>query len=238
MQPIRVISLVRHEKRRAEFRRRNAHVDFSFFDAVDGHALAPEQIEACGLFAPEVRADYGPQGFGCAMSHWHLWKEAAAGTQPLTIAEDDAVFRRDFPEWSARVLASLVGDWDLVLWGWNFDSVLLAHPMGAVSPVLMFFDQGRLRDSLDEFQALQAPVQPLKLERAFGLPAYTLSPGGAAKYLRQCFPQRAGTVYIPGFNIHVRNVNVDVSTNMIYGETAAFACFPPLVASPNVRGQA
>lgn len=237
MHPVRVISLPRHAERRAEFQRRNSHIDFTFFDAVDGTQLSAEQVESSGLFDPGVRVDYGPQGFGCTMSHWHLWKEAAAGHQPLTIAEDDAVFRHDFTQRAQAVLSSLPEGWDFILWGWNFDSVLLAHPMGGVSPVLMYFDERQLRQSLAEFQELRSPAQPMRLERAFGLLAYTLSPQGAAKYLQRCFPQRPGAVYIPGFNIHLRNVNIDVSTNIVYAQTAAFACFPPLAASPNVRGE-
>ena len=81
MRPIRVISLVRHSKRRDDFRRRNAHVPFTFFDAVDGRALTAEEVEASGAFTPEVRATYDAHGYGCALSHWHLWKEAAAGTE-------------------------------------------------------------------------------------------------------------------------------------------------------------
>ena len=237
MRPIRVISLTRHSERRSEFLRRNAHVASSFYDAVDGSALTADDIDSSGLFLPEVAATYNAHGYGVAMSHWHLWTEAAAGTEPLTIAEDDALFRHDFAVRSKGVIAGLARGWDMVLWGWNFDSVLCVDALGSASATAMLFDQVQLRKSLDVFQALQTPVQALKLDKAFGLPAYTLSPAGAAKLLRLCFPQRKLAVWVPVLNQHLSNIGIDVATNAVYSQTQTFACFPPLAVTPNVRGQ-
>jgi glycosyl transferase, family 25 len=238
MRPIRVISLARQPERRTEFLRRNAHVPSTFLDAVDGHALTAGQIRESGLFLPEVDGTYDAHAYGVAMSHWQLWNEAAASDAPLTIAEDDALFRHDFEARSEDVLAALPGDWDFVLWGWNFDSVFCVHAMGEGSPVAMLFDQPRLRASLDAFQSLQSPVQAFRLERAFGLPAYTLNPKGAAKLLKLCFPQRQLSVWLPVFDRSLANIGVDVSTNAVYPQTQSFACFPPLAVTPNVRGGA
>jgi glycosyl transferase, family 25 len=237
MRPVRVISLARETGRRDEFLRRNAHLPSVFFDAVDGRALSMNEIRATGLFMPEVEATYDAHAYGVALSHWHLWNEAAAGSEPVTIAEDDAVFRRDFEARSEDMLAALPADWDMVLWGWNFNSALRVHPMGSAGPVEMLFDQSLLRESLDSFQALQTPVHAFKLDKAFGLFAYALSPKGAAAMLENCFPQRQLAVWFPVFKAHQPNVGLDVATNAAYLETQCFACFPPLAASPNVREQ-
>jgi glycosyl transferase, family 25 len=236
MRPIRVISLARQPDRRSEFLRRNPHVASTFLDAVDGHALGIEQIRESGLFLAEVETTYDAHAYGVAMSHWQSWNEAAASDTPLTIAEDDALFRHDFEARSDAVLAALPADWDFVLWGWNFDSVVCVHAMGDSSPVAMLFDQPRLRASLDAFQSLTSPVQAFRLERAFGLPAYTVSPKGAAKLLPLCFPQRQQSVWLPVFNRSLENIGVDVATNAAYPRTQSFACFPPLAVTPNVRG--
>jgi glycosyl transferase, family 25 len=235
MRPVRVISLAREAERRAGFLRRNAHIPSSFFDAVDGHALSMNEIRATGLFMPQVEATYDAHAYGVALSHWHLWTEAAAGTEPVTIAEDDAVFRCDFETRFGHMLASLPAEWDMVLWGWNFDSALRVHPMGSAGPVKMLFDQSLLRESLDAFQALETPVQAFRLDKAFGLFAYTLSPKGAAKMLQRCFPQRPLSVWFPVFKAHQPNVGLDVAANAAYLQGQCFACFPPLAASPNVR---
>jgi GR25 family glycosyltransferase involved in LPS biosynthesis len=235
MFPVRVISLARQPERRAEFALRNAHVPHSFFDGIDGRALTDRQIRDTGLFLPEVEADYDRRAYGTTLSHWNLWKEAAAASGPLTIAEDDAVFRDDFAETAPGVVASLPEGWDVILWGWNFDSILHVQPMGTVTPIVMVTDQAQLRKSIDEFKALRTPAQPLRMVKAFGLLAYTFSPKGARRFLDLCFPQRALAVHLPLFNTYVRNVNVDVSTNAHYGGTNSFICFPPLAVSPNVR---
>jgi GR25 family glycosyltransferase involved in LPS biosynthesis len=237
MIPLRVISLARHTKRRARFLERNAHLASSFFDAVDGDALTDAQITSSGLFTPEVKDTYGPHAYGAATSHWHLWKEAAASSGPLTIAEDDAVFRNDFEARSAELLASLPKGWDVVLWGWNFDSLLCVRPMGDVGHVSMVFDQDALRGSIEAFQALDKPVQPFPLEQAFGLLAYTVSPTGAARLIEECFPQRPQQVFMAAYGRYLLNVGVDVSTAAVYGQLSSFACFPPLAVSPNVRGE-
>jgi GR25 family glycosyltransferase involved in LPS biosynthesis len=238
MPPIRVISLLRHTKRRADFQQRNAHVPFTFFDAVDGRELTAADIDATGAFAPELRSTYDAHAYGCTLSHWHLWKEAAAGDAPLTIVEDDAVFRHDFGMQSEQLLRTLPPDWDMVLWGWNFDATLHVRPMADVSPVMMTFDQKQLRKSLAAFQQLQSPVQALRLETAFGVPAYTLSAGGARRLLALCFPQKPLAIFVPGTGRRIGNVGIDVSTSAAYPQAKCFACFPPLVATPNSRGEA
>ncbi|TFZ08188.1 glycosyltransferase family 25 protein [Ramlibacter humi] len=238
MSVVRVISLQRHARRREQFRRRNAHLNFTFFDAVDGSRLTADEVRASGAFTREVEATYQAHAYGAALSHWHLWKEAAAAGAPLTIAEDDAVFRHDFAERSREVLAGLPADWDLVLWGWNFDTLLHVHPMGNVSSVAMLFDQPQLRQAVDEFQPQRTPVQAWRLRMAFGLPAYTLSPRGAAQMLALCFPLRPFTLQVPVFNHRMGNIGVDCATNVAYPQTQSFACFPPLAVTPNVRGDA
>jgi len=237
MQPIRVISLARQPERRVLFLRRNAHVPSTFFDAVDGHTLSEDQIRSSGLFLPEVTRTYDAHSYGVAMSHWHLWKEAAASDGPTTIAEDDALLRHDFEARSEALLATLPAGWDIALWGWNFDSVLCIWPIGNVSPAVVLFDEPRLRESPESFQTIATPVQAFRLERAFGLPVYTLSPTGAAKMLDLCFPQAGYSVWIPVFDKYLPNVGVDVSMNAAYPKTHSFACFPPLAVTPNVRGE-
>jgi glycosyl transferase, family 25 len=235
---LRVISLARHANRRAQFLTRNAHLASSFFDAVDGDALTDAEITSSGLFSPEVKETYGSHAYGAALSHWHLWKEAACGNGPVTIAEDDAVFRHDFEARSAEVLASLPEEWDVVLWGWNFDSLLCVRPMDDVGAVSMVFDQDALRRSIDTFQKLDKPVQAFPLEQAFGLLAYTVSPAGAARLIEKCFPQRPQEIFLAAYGRYLRNLGVDVSTAAVYAELSSFACFPPLAVSPNVRGEA
>jgi hypothetical protein len=60
--------------------------------------------------------------------------------------------------------------------------------MPGVTPAAMVFDQALLRGSLDTFQRSSDPVLALRLDRCFGVPAYTISPAGASGCGGLCFP--------------------------------------------------
>lgn len=231
--PIRVISLQRTPKRLAAFEQHNAHLPWSRHEAVDGERLSAEDVAASGLFTPAVAQSYTAGALGCAMSHRQLWLQAAEAGEPLTIAEDDAVFRGDFPAASQALLAQLPADWDFVLWGWNFDASLVVQLLPGVSPAALLFDQRRLRASLAEFQALRVPSLPLRLDKCFGIPAYTVSAAGARHLLRLCFPLTALTLRVPLIHSDVRNTGIDIAMNAAYPNLSAWACFPPLAVTPN-----
>lgn len=229
--PIKVISLARSADRRAAFARANAHVDFAFSDAIDGASILHEVNNAPDLFEPNL--PYSAGAYGCAMSHLSLWQEAVDSDRPITIVEDDAVLRHDFQEQSAALLASLPPDWDIVVWAWNFDSILALKLMPGVSQTVMLFDQNGLRRSLGDFQAMQDRPAALRLDKCFGTPAYTISPRGARKYMLNCFPLKHFAVHFPVLNRDIQNNGIDIAMNRIYGETNAYCSLPPLAATPN-----
>jgi GR25 family glycosyltransferase involved in LPS biosynthesis len=233
LHPIRVISLQRTPERRQAFLGRNGHLPSTFFDAVDGARLTPEDIAATGLFAPGLARTYTAGAYGCALSHWQLWGEVIERRAPLTIVEDDAVFRHDFAERSQEVLARLPDGWDMVVWAWNFDSVLSVHAMPGVTPAAMVFDQALLRGSLDTFQRSTDPVLPLRLDRCFGVPAYTISAAGAERLRRLCFPLAELSVRFPILNREFPNLGIDMALNAAYSSTSTWVSFPALAVTCN-----
>ena len=228
---IRVISLARSQARRERFMQFNRHLPFEFFDAVDGRALAPQDFAATGLFTPGL--PYTPGAYGCAMSHQRLWDDCIASGQPLTIAEDDAIFRLDFQAQYQAALQSLPPDWDFVLWGWNLDFVLSLAFMPGISPAVVRFDQEQMRRSIDAFRPLQQRPQLLRLDQCWGIPAYTLSPAGAAKFRARCFPLRPFRRAVPLSSQLLENTGIDSAMNTVYADTASFVAFPPLVVTEN-----
>jgi GR25 family glycosyltransferase involved in LPS biosynthesis len=228
---IEVISLKRSVDRRIAFEAANGHLNYAFSDAVDGSRLPPSMVADAALFAPGL--NYAPGAFGAALSHLRLWQAAAARDEETTVAEDDAVFRGDFAEASAELLARLPADWDIVLWGWNFDSVLSVRDMEEISPVVMAFDQDALRHSVADFQTLETRPKVLKLGMCFGLPAYSISPGGARKFIVGCFPLEDFELRLPLFDFALRNRGIDIAMSRFYGSANAFVAFPPLVVTPN-----
>lgn len=228
---VKVISLARSLDRRQSFAERNAHLEFSFVDAIDGRTIMHEVDQEPDLFAPGL--GYSPGAFGCALSHLALWQEAAENDYPVTIVEDDVVLRHDFQAQSAALLAGLPDDWDMVVWAWNFDSILALNVMPGVSRAVMVFDQDGMRKSLGNFQAMRDRPCALPLSHCLGTPAYTISPRGARKFMLECFPLQDFIVSIPLLTNQLRNNGIDIAMNRVYAKTHSYCSMPPLAVTPN-----
>jgi GR25 family glycosyltransferase involved in LPS biosynthesis len=226
--PIKVISLARTPQRRAEFVRRNPGLAYEFFDAVDGSTLTPAELE--GLFPPQ--SPYTPGACGNALSHHRLWREIGQGETPVTVAEDDAVFRADFAARQGELLAALPAGWDIVMWGCNFNAPLsFWMPFGLRSVVA--FDHALTRTAVERIRGDTSRPQLYKHEFSFGLACYTISPAGARRFQAGCFPIRDFTRSFPLLAEPVRNFAVDIAMIPVYAVANAYFCFPPLVATPN-----
>jgi glycosyl transferase, family 25 len=228
---IKVISLTRSIERRKQFAERHAHIGFEFFDAVDGSGIISDLNSFPDLFEPGLR--YNAGAVGCAISHLTLWQEAADTDRIITICEDDAILRHDFEAQAARAIAGLPDDWDIVVWAWNFDSILSLNLMPDVSSTVMLFDQARMRESVGHFQAMRDTPSLLRLDKCFGTPAYSISPGGARKYMRNCFPLRDFQLHFPVLNRMLPNNGIDIAMNRIYSATNSYCALPPLAITKN-----
>ena len=182
------INLARRPDRNAEFLRRNSSAaECCRVDAPEAQLMRMDQLPAKGIIAEPLEA-YSPRVLANAISHKELWEHAAAGAAPTTIAEDDAVLNRRFSEKAARFIAGLPPNWDLILWGWNFDSILHCEVIPGLKEGVMHFDPSPLRARQERFQEIDVEPMPLRLFGAFGIFCYTLSPKGAKLLLGLCFP--------------------------------------------------
>jgi glycosyl transferase family 25 len=230
---IKVISLARSHERRAAFATHNAHVAYEFFGAVEGATIRPQMELLPELFGPNL--PYTDGAVGCALSHLSLWQDVVDSGRPLTILEDDAILRRDFDSESARVLAGLPPDWDIVVWGWNFDSILALNIMPDVSPTVMHFGQNQLRASIRGFQALEGTPAALRLSECFGTCAYTISPAGARKFMAHCFPLRRFHHFSQGLGRELPNNGIDIPMMGLYPRSRSYCALPPLAVTRNER---
>ena len=228
MQSVKVISLDRSRDRREEFLRRNASLDFEFVSAIDASALSKEVILGTGIFEPGLPYTMG--ACGNALSHYRLWEECVRTGQPLTVAEDDAIFRDDFIPMHQRLVADLPG-WDIVLWGWNFDSILALESMPGLFSA-MYFESQKLLGDLDAFQAYRSVPRLSRLSKCFGTPAYSISPAGAEKIITKCLPLRNFTLDFPLVG-KMPNFSIDVALCSVYEVMESFVCFPPLAVTKN-----
>jgi GR25 family glycosyltransferase involved in LPS biosynthesis len=230
-----VINLDRSPRKLAEFTAANrGTIVFERFPAVDGLTLSKDRLVAQGVMHPAV--DYTPGAMGCAMSHIALWRRAVASGQALTICEDDAHFNKDFNRFAADAVAKLTGKFDLILWGWNFDSVLVFDLWG-ISSCAAMFDAGRMLTAIDSFKAVTFTPTLYALQRAYGLVCYTISPQGAATLLSRALPLRPMQVFFPGLNRTLPNTGLDVVLSDLYPKIVALVSFPPLVLTKHERGR-
>lgn len=230
--PVYVISLDRSPDRLSLFLERNRHLpDVMRARAIDGADLDRGDLVARGLLSPEL--SYTDAALGCAISHACIWQIASGMDEPLTVAEDDGMFRHDFVVAAQGIIAALPRDWDLVLWGWNFNSVLCVDLLPGITPCVVVSDQFRLRENIELFQGSVAPATPFRLLRAHGSVAYSISPGGAKKLLRLCLPIRPDHVPFPVVNKLTPNDGIDMMMSLAYPQMQAFVSLPPLVVTEN-----
>lgn len=232
---IHLVNLERSSDRLRAFQAWNSFLsEVERFPAIEGRTVDRQELIASGTL--DSRVSYTDGALGCALSHMALWERVRDEGTAATIAEDDAIFNRQFATRSAALLESIGTQWDCVLWGWNFDSVLVADILPGVTPALMRFDQNALRAQLDRFQTLQIDARPCGLLRAFGTVCYSVTPHGAARLLAACRPIRPLSVHVPGLAGPLPNQGIDVMMNAAYAQLKAFAAFPPLVVTANDRG--
>jgi glycosyl transferase, family 25 len=231
---ISLINLDRSPERLAAFHATNAHLaSVVRIPAMDGARYSRPMLMEKKILA-EPMADYTNGAIGCALSHLGRWEQAVIDKKPLTVAEDDAIFHHDFDALAPQVMESIPSEWDIILWGWNFDSILLFSLVDGV-PCLGTFDQKELRASSATWQqSMIAPVpRPFRLSRAFGTVCYSISPAGAERLYNHCVPIRPMTTFYPGLNRSIPNRGIDGMMNEAYPALQAYVCVPPLVVTKN-----
>jgi GR25 family glycosyltransferase involved in LPS biosynthesis len=238
---VHLINLDRSADRLARFIAANGGIaDFVRFPAVDGGLLDIAAIAAHGVIADDSLADYTAGALGNALSHLCFWEKVIEAGEMMTVCEDDTIFHSGFAAHAAAVIERLPAEWDLVLWGWNFDAGMQMDLLPGVSPALVFGDEEALRANLDAFRAGPSSPQPYRLLQAFGLLCYSLSAKGARALKDFCLPIRPMGVYLPAPNrnlldddIFVPNAGIDVMLSALYPQIRAYVSVPPLVVSPN-----
>jgi GR25 family glycosyltransferase involved in LPS biosynthesis len=226
-----VINLDRTPDRLLAFARANAGLAYDRFPAIDGVQLGRDAAIAAGAIAPDNT--YRPGAVGCAMSHIALWRECAAGAEPFCVAEDDAILRADFANAATRALEG-IGDWDIVLWTWNFDMPLQLDLGGglATAHLLQDLDAIRAPGAVDRFRAARDPALLSPLRGASGTACYSVSPIGAARLLAASLPIGAQPIPAPlQPGVALANTGIDVELSRHYPQLRAFAAVPPLAVT-------
>jgi glycosyl transferase, family 25 len=116
-----VINLERSPERMQRFLQVNSHLPHvTRFSAVDGKTVKHATLIDQRIFAEPIFC--GDGNVGVTLSNRQLWSIAAAKSEYITIFEDDAIIHKNFAALAPAMIAELPNDWDIVLWGWNFDA--------------------------------------------------------------------------------------------------------------------
>jgi len=241
---IHFINLDRSPDRLAEFRAVNGHLsDIERISAVDGKTLDMRSLVARGLVEGDILSMYPIGAVGAALSALALWEIAIERGENLTIADDDVIFHSRFEQHAGEVINSLPPDWDLVLWGWNFDLFMSFEMLPGFRQCVAQFDEKRMQANTKLFQAQPVTPRAFKLLWAFGMPCYTISPKGAPAFKTRCFPLRPLVVHVPEgvrappHSAYFRTVGFDNTMNGVYRHLNSFVSFPPLVLAENLRAK-
>jgi GR25 family glycosyltransferase involved in LPS biosynthesis/tetratricopeptide (TPR) repeat protein len=230
--PIYLINLDRSTDRLAEFRRRNAHLrNVVRFPAVDGQTLDREKLIEDGVIAPDCT--YTPGALGCGLSHVALWRKSIAENRPITIAEDDAAFSHQFDAHSKELIEKLSSGWDVVVWGFIFQTYVWIDLLPEVSSAKVQIFEDQLQQNIHNFKDLRSLPTLMKLRHLFGTPCYSVTPKGARALLDSCLPFDSTLIDFPGFGVRTPNEGVDCAMNRTYPSLDSFVCMPPLVVVEN-----
>lgn len=229
-----VINLKRQPEKFERFSKLNAGsgIAFEHFEASDGSEMSEQDAVGAKVMAPDTKLTKG--AIGCGASHQRIWKEMAQATTPALVFEDDAIVRNDILAVVSALLANLE-NWDILVLGYNTDSILDLEIARGMSSAVMFTPQYPTKESEAAFQKSKAAVSALKLNHCFGTSGYAVSPGGAKKLLKFCFPMDNRQVAIPALKRSISAFGLDCMLNDVYKNVEAFACFAPLVLPKNDR---
>lgn len=230
-----VINLDRTPERMASFIETNPHLSHvSRFSAIDGKTVSRSKLVESGQFKEPIF--YSDGALGNMLSHRQIWEIARNRDGYVTVLEDDAIVHQEFMAHASRLIDSLGADWDIVLWGWNFDESMSFDIFPGV-PCLANFSQSDLRARFDKIQKADFVPSLHKLRYAFGTVAYSISPKGAEKLLSLSAQNEPFLYKVPLFQLEVENTGTDSVMTVLYNQLNAFACVPPLVVTRNIHAQ-
>jgi glycosyl transferase family 25 len=228
-----VLNLGRTPERMQWFRDVNSHLpNITRFAAVDGKTLDYATLIQQRIFDEPIFLRTG--SLGVALSNRRLWDTAATKASLTTLFEDDAIIHKDFATIAPSLIAELPSDWDYVLWGWNFDAPMCFDILREV-PCLSRFSQSDMRKGWTAIRGDTVRPTLYRLHYGFGLPAYSVSPAGAAKLRARAFPIKPFLYRVPRHGVEIENLTFDCVMSSLYNGLNAYVCVPPLVLTTHDR---
>lgn len=237
---IKVISLISSQDRRNSFIESNKHLKYEFFDAVNGNDLSEDVYYNSDLINWDG-LNYNNPAIGCALSHLTLWNECINTNQPITILEDDAITRFDFEQKHKQIIDELPEDWDIIYWGWNFDSIIKVKFAQSNISINLTADNKKLYtpNIIKQFQQSIVPVSVFDVQNLWGTCSYSISPKGAKYFKEKCFPLTNKSypfIIYPRYDqVIVNTAGIDATMNSFFHDSKVYMTFPSLSLTLNDR---
>lgn len=227
------ISLDRTPERTKRFLDANTHIDgFERSPGLDGKLLDRNDIISKGLLAPTC--DFTAGALGSGLAHATLWAKVVGSGKPAHIFEDDAFLCRNFEQESDRIIKSLPEDWEIILWGNNYDSILEFELLPGITQCFASFNQDSVRKGIRTFRDMDVTSSTFRLSQTFGICGYAISAYGASRLIERCFPMSSVSVTYPGLGGRVlMATSIDHLMNLHYSDIKAYTSFPPLCLTDN-----
>ena len=175
-----VISLKRTPERLKRFHQINGHEanEVIVIEGIDG--VCDDVLLRRSRYLPvEAKQKWSQGSIGSALSHLACWQRCIQTGQAVIILEDDSVLA---PDWRHQLNAlidhELPHNWEFLLLGWNYDSVLRSRDSMGTESISLFEPAypalGQIR------RILENPSRRVihELLNAFGLGGYAINPAG------------------------------------------------------------
>ena len=240
--PLLVITLKRTPERLETFYKINKHSlhdwEVEVLDGIDGMQQQKLQHRSRWV-STSAKENWSKGAIGSALSHIKAWRRCIELNQNVVIAEDDAVLAKDLKrkleELNLFKTATIKSN--LVLLGWNLDSLLHAELTPGLRMISLFEP---IYPELEQIRTIINSTQKRKLcnlNQCFGLPAYLINPEIAQELLQICKPLRTEINSMGrGIPEHIF-VTLDGMLINRYETINAQITVPPLVLAKNSQGE-
>ena len=233
-----VITLKRTPERLIDFYKTNEDAlvnwEIEVINGIDGHEQK-QIIHRSRWVSASAKNSWTEGAIGSALSHIKAWQRCIEQDQDVVVVEDDVVLADDLHTKlnNLKIIGKTANQTDLVLLGWNVDSLLHAEFVQGLSMISLFEPTYPDLKEVRRIINSKRKNNLCKLIRCFGLPAYWINPQIAEKLMKACKPlQTEMNQMTRGIPEHAL-LTLDGMLNNRYKNINAKVIMPPIALALN-----
>ena len=235
-----VISLKRTPERLQTFYKINEHSlndwEVDVIEGIDGIEQKKIYNQSRWL-SNSAKENWNQGAIGSALSHVKAWYRCIELNRDVLVAEDDAVLAKNLKQVleELNIIGKGANQTNLVLLGWNLDSLLNAELSTGLTMISLF---DPIYPGLKQIQSIinsERKRTVCNLNQCFGLPAYWINPKIAKELIRACKPlQTEKDKMARGIPEHTF-ITLDGMLINRYRSINAKVTIPPLAIALNIQ---